>query len=324
MRIDPALRALRADERPQREAQLAAHEAMADWRERPEIAGVLGDFIRFAEGEPIAGCPVLASLFAPGGEAGPDFVGSLVSEAVAILKRAPLAHLPQRHFSDRTLATLLLARKAGATLSLAAIDGEAMDARPPATTAAFWPGEAFERVLAGRGEAEIAQAPRGGGGPLDRRTIALHAGVAIARDAEREALVPRRVDGCLVSLRLQRRRNGAGPSREYSLHDGALLHQAAGDPRDSRAELAIAMLARMGRTDAAPAIAAVTREPGSDGLRWQALRECLALDTLTGFQALSSIAADAADLLAAPAGALRVRLVEAYPQLAGIQACPAS
>ena len=77
----------------------------------------------------------------------------------------------------------------------------------------------------------------------------------------------------------------------------------------------MALLGRMGRTDAAPQLAGIACEPGSAALRWQALRECLSLDTATGFDALSEVARRADDELAAAAGALRSQLVEAYPQL---------
>ena len=129
----------------------------------------------------------------------------------------------------------------------------------------------------------------------------------------------RRIAGSLVSLKLQRRAAGCGETREYDLADGTLVHQAAGTARDSRLELAATLLGRMGRSDAAPALADLATEPGSASLRWQALRECLGLDTATGFAALCRIAADAADPLAAPAGALRARLVEQHPQLATLQ-----
>jgi hypothetical protein len=60
----------------------------------------------------------------------------------------------------------------------------------------------------------------------------------------------------------------------------------------------------------------------SAALRWQALRECLALDTQTGFTALAVIAARTEDALSGPAGALRAQLIEAHPQLQEVEPCP--
>ena len=131
------------------------------------------------------------------------------------------------------------------------------------------------------------------------------------------------VSSCLVTLRLQRRRAEDGPTREYALADGRLLHLAASNPRDSRLELMMALAGRMERGDAAAPIAALARGEGSTALRWQALRECLALDTLTGFQTLTAIATSPGDPLAATAGALRAQLIETYPQLRQVDLCPA-
>ena len=132
----------------------------------------------------------------------------------------------------------------------------------------------------------------------------------------------RRIDGALVTLRLQRRRENADVTREYDLTDGALLHQAAGNPRDSRLELMLALLGRMGRGDAAPHMAVLATGNAGSALRWQAVRECLALDTQIGFAALATIAARPEDPLSGPAGALRAQLIEAWPQLEELEAFP--
>ncbi|GGC24572.1 hypothetical protein GCM10011371_10270 [Novosphingobium marinum] len=70
-------------------------------------------------------------------------------------------------------------------------------------------------------------------------------------------------------------------------------------------------------------MAAIARESGSPALRWQALRECLSLDTLAGFTVLTEIARSPSDELAPAAGALRSQLVEAHPELDEVVPCPA-
>jgi hypothetical protein len=100
-----------------------------------------------------------------------------------------------------------------------------------------------------------------------------------------------------------------------------LVHRASGDRHESRDEMMMALLGRMRRKDAASVLAALTRS-GSDHLRWQALRECLALDSAAGFAALGRIATDPTDDLAPEVGALRARLVKAPPQLARWEPAP--
>lgn len=323
MILHPALRALRDDDAPQRHAQAALQAALARWREA-EMADIGSDIESFARGESLSDCPALASLFKADGRAR-AWVASFAAAMAAALRRAPLGHVPLRHFTDGVTSTLLLARSANATLALVAVDGAGLSARAAATTVDFGPTETWEHILAGSAAAEWIEAgePSRDRVRLQRKPIVLTPGSLIERDGSREALQLRRVSGCLVSLRLQRRRGNGDPTREYALADGRLVHQAAGDPADSRTELMIALLGRMGRADAAPAIAAVAHNGGSPALRWQALRECLALDTATGFAALAGIARDPADPLGSPAGALRAQLIEAYPQLQDIAPCPA-
>lgn len=325
MIIHPGLRALRGDDTPQRHAQQALHQAMAHWRSRPEVKGLVADMARLAQGEPFEQCASLAALFTPDGMTGPGFVAQFVREAITALGAAPLAHVPMRHFTDGCTSTLLLARSETVTLSLVALDGAEMRHRPEPRNVSFGPTETWELILAGMAAAELVscqpQGPRAA--RLLRRSTTLVPGSMIRRDGQSEARLLRSIKGTLVSLRLQNRRSDAGPTREYSLADGTLVHQAAGNPRDSRIELMLALLGRMQRQDAAPLMAELAQGEASAALRWQALRECLALDTRIGFEALGAIATVPTDSLAAPAGALRAQLIEAHPQLQELAPCPA-
>jgi hypothetical protein len=317
MIIHPDLRALRDDDTPQVIAQDATVARLSEWRKKPHVTDVLAAVKAFAQGGDLADHPALSRLFEEASDAAAELAGELSSVTAAALADNPLGHAPFRHFTDDTIATLQIARSGFVTLSLVAIDGSGLAKRPPATTADFSPSQVWERVLAGQAQAVIVD--RGETRP-DRADLcvsgtSLHAGSLVVRDARSRHMRLDRVDGCLVSLRLQRRLPDAGPTREYALSDGKLVHQAAGTPQDSRIELMMALLGRMKRTDAAPLLAQIASEPGSSALRWQAIRECLALDTAAGFGALSEVARSADDELAASAGALRSQLVEAYPQL---------
>ena len=323
MIIHPDLRALRSDDAPQRQAQAALIRAMDEWRAGPQAAAVLAGLEAFDGGAPLDACPSLAALFEPAGDPASTFARTLVDAMAGELGEAPLGHVPLRHFTDGTHSTLLLARAGRVTLSLVAIDGEGFARRPAPATVDFGPSDVWERVLAGSARAEIVACDGPGQDrmALDRHAVALRAGTVVRRAARRQALLMREVGGVLVLLRLQRRENPAGVTREYRLSDGALVHQAAGDPRDSRLELIMALLGRMERADAAPHMADVARGAGSAALRWQALRECLALDTSTGFRALCAIAERPGDPLAPPASALRRQLVAAHPLLAEREPC---
>ncbi len=325
MIVHPELRALRGDDSPQRVAQDTLIGRMGDWRNTPDVAALEAEMAHLDRGCPLADCRLLAGMFQQGGPAAADFASELVRLNLEGLAEAPLGHVPFRHFTDGVHSTLLLLRSGNVTLSLVAVDGEGLAGRPAPVTADFGPSEVWEHVLAGGADAELVErsGPENGPAVFDRRDVALQPGILVCRLARQQAMLLRGVERCLVTLRLQRRLRDAGPTREYRLDDGTLVHQAAGNVGDSRTEMIMALLGRMERAEAAPVLADIAREEGSAALRWQALRECLALDTLTGFTAFCDVARSAEDELAPTAGALRSQLIEAYPQLAEIEPCPA-
>ena len=320
MHIAPEIGALIAEPVLLDRAQERHAAALAAWQAGPDAAPVLEAFAAFAGGAALARCPALAALF--GGEgAAAGFVGSLTEAILPAIAAEPFGHVPLRHQANPASATLLLAQEAGASLTLVAIAGPALARMAPPRSVAFAPAEEWDVVLAGTGEGRLVERLADGG--LVQHPLALAPGLALGRDVEREALLVDRVPGSLVLMRLNRRRTGAVPVREHDLASGALIHQAASDPRESRMELAIALLGRMGRADAAPQLAAVALEEGrGESLRWQALRECLGLDTAAGFRALAELARRPGDGLAVPAGALRAQLLEAYPVLSEVESCP--
>lgn len=325
MLIHPELRALRGDDTPQRQAQVAMRDVYERWRHEGPGARIEAELGIFGGGADLDDLPLLSALMAPDDPGGTEFAQSLVRTFVARLAASPLSHMPLRHSGDGPVTSVLVARCGGTTLSLLAVDGLALARQPEARTISFAAVETYEKVLAGEGRASRVRiaARAADGADLDCHEVSLAGGDLAHRLGTEEAQIIRSVRSTLVTLKLQRRLGGGLPSREYRLADGRLVHQAAGDPRDSRLELAASLLGRMGRSDAAPLLAAMAEEEGSPSLRWQALRECLGLDSATGFAAVCHLAERPGDPLAAKATALRAQLLQTYPQLAGVQPCRA-
>ena len=320
MRIDPALAAMRRNPALQRRAQAAMIAAGDEWRRGPATAALLADLDRFGAGAPLEACPALDALFIGG--AAQVLASALCRCLAGVLEQEPFGHPPFRHGFDGQVSTLLLARAGRAHLVLHSREPGRWDF----ASARYGDALRYETVLAGKATASVVRVR----GEPGRRTfsserVELAAGTRLALDLSCEALQIGNVERRLIALRLHRFDARPRPSREYALADGALLLQSAGDMRASRHETMLALLGRMGRREAAPEIAALACEPGDDSLRWQALRECLALDTAEGFRALSHVARAAGDPLAGPAGALRAQLVEAHPQLLVLEddRCPA-
>ncbi len=329
MRESDQLAALRRDDAPQRRIQNRLQRRLADWRGHSGMAALERDIGAFANGADLQQLPLLAALFDPGEGTASALVGDLTGRLIAVLAQYPLGLVPLRHSSDSHGSTLLLAQHGGATLALQVLHGTGINSRSRVQSISFAPLETWEHVLEGELHAErISIAGFNDDRALFRcDQLHLSAGDVVHRSGMHEALLPLRVKGSVVSLRLQRRGARSLPVRAYRLADGTLCRSAASDPRDSRLELAAAVLGRMGRSDAAPLLADLAREDFGDGLRWQALRECLALDAAKGFAVLSDLADRATDPLAAPARALRAQLLADHRQLAALAQdcapCPA-
>jgi hypothetical protein len=319
VRVDPAIAALRRDRAPQRRAQAAMVAACDAWRDSPEAGPALAELGRYGTGATLASCPALNAIFAAGDSA-PAFVGALVHGFCRTLAREPFGHPPLRHGFESGNSTLLLARSGRAQIVL--------HAREPGRTAfasvAFRDAGRHQVALAGRARARLVHRI-GPGGQFEERTLLLRPGERLEMDLSRETLQVLEVERRVVTLRLDRTAERPGPVRQYALADGAMWHQSAGDIRTSRHEAMLALLARMGRDDAVPVLARIAVEAGDDSLRWQALRECLALDTAAGYRALCAVARAGSDPLAGPAAALHAQLAEAHPSLPSLEAkpCPA-
>jgi hypothetical protein len=287
-------------------------QACEGWRGEPGVAEALAELAAFGAGAPLEACPQLERMFTQPACA-ERAARALCGHLARALFAAPLGHPPLRHGFTGEASTLLLARSGRAQLVLRA--------REPGSQAiahvTFADALRYEAVVAGEARATIVRRCEAAGtdAELYEEPIALAPGARLALDSRSEALLVEEVSRRLVSLRLHRQAAEPAPSTEHERATGRLLHQACGDLATSRREMMVALLGRMDRAEAAPLFAEIAREAGDPSLRWQALRECLALDTASGFRALGIIARSAADPLAANAGALRAQLIETHPEL---------
>lgn len=312
MRVDPAIAALRDDRVPQRQAQTAMDAACRTWRDQDGARQAIEQLQHYADGAALAACPDLAAMLRDP-STGRRLVEDLFDRLARTLRNEIFGHPPFRHGFNGSAGTLMLAKRGKAQLLVQTREPGSADL----STATFTDGERHDLVLAGSGTAHLLRlrgahgdTARFGNGELD-----LVPDTTLTLDLARECLLVNEVDRRLVVLRLVRAPREPAIAREYDRASGRLLHTAAGSLAASHRENMVALLGSMGRSDAAPVMADIARRPGPDALRWQALRESLALDTAAGFGALHAIARDPSDPIAADAGTLRARLVELHPEL---------
>lgn len=323
MRIHPLVAGLRRDPAPQLCAQAALEDIRERWRKREETAAVLSDLARYGAGAEIADCPSLWRLLSDLSQAR-GLIDALVTAFARALRQHPLGHVPMRHHYGKGLAVLQLAEANGATLAL-----YAYEVRPSACAAqsvCFAGGDRHELCLAGAAQARVYRIAREGPDRAELSSEVRHIarGDCMESSGPRDTRILEALPGGVVLLRLSRPDAEPSPAREYRIDDGTLVHRASGDRRESRDEMAAAVLGAMRRADAAPVLAGMARAAGSEHLRWQALCHALALDTAAGFAALTGIAGDPADPVAPAARSLRATLVARHPVLSAEGArCPA-
>ena len=324
MLIRPELQALRSNDAPQRDAQRAMSRIHQHWREA-HCGAIEPQLARLAAGEALDQLPALAALFDPASDALQRLLGPVLQPVLAQMAAEPISLSPLRSSVSEVQAAIVLARSGTTALILQHFDGAALARKPRPASTSFLATETWERVLAGSGTAlRVRMLGEGHGrAELECCQIDLTPGQVLHRLGRSESVILTAVPGSLVQLKLQRRIDCIEPVREYRLVDGALLHQSAANLRDSRLEMTATLLGRMKRRDAAPLLAAMAEERGAASLRWQALRECLGLDTAIGFRTLCGIAEREGDPLQAPAAALRLRLTKMHPELNGLAPCPA-
>ena len=312
MFVRDELKALRGDDREARTHRVAMEEALEDCRREPRLAAVLEELLRYGEGGDFAHCPALVALFEHTGAAR-DLLRPLIGRLTALHRAYPLAQLAFRHRSQAGAHVLQIAARGHATLSLVLQD---QDAGAEHIIATFADADQREVVLTGKANAclfEIVAEER------DRVILnsvrtELQSGARMKCTGPRQSRLIKPSHDSLLTLRLARTAGRPRPTRRIDVRSGRIVHRASGNAADSRAELAMLLLGRMGRDDALPVLATRTRT-GDAQLRWQALRQCLALDAATGLPLLERIAKDHADPLYQAARALLAQLQRERPSL---------
>ena len=305
MFVRDELKALRGDDREARTHRVAMEEALEDCRREPRLAAVLEELLRYGEGGDFAHCPALVALFEHTGAAR-DLLRPLIGRLTALHRAYPLAQLAFRHRSQAGAHVLQIAARGHATLSLVLQD---QDAGAEHIIATFADADQREVVLTGKANAclfEIVAEER------DRVILnsvrtELQSGARMKCTGPRQSRLIKPSHDSLLTLRLARTAGRPRPTRRIDVRSGRIVHRASGNAADSRAELAMLLLGRMGRDDALPVLATRTRT-GDAQLRWHALRQCLALDAATGLPLLERIAKDHADPLYQAARALLAQL----------------
>ena len=320
MKIHPAIAALRETPVVQRRstssggaartaAALAA--ARAQWLANPQVVAVAQDLARYGAGGSLRACAALHALVHDH-SAARRFAEGLIGALLAHLRQRPLGEAPFRFKVTRGLATIQLLEDGGATLSLVAYEPLA-EAEPP-RTALFSDREVHEIALSG--EASGVRHVWNGEGDLVCEPLRWRAGDTIRLRPRCEARQVLDVARSLLLLQLTREPARPAPTRLVSLDTGETLRTASGDKSASQAVMALAVLGALREDGALEVMEQTALNPNEDqDVRWEAVRQALALGPARGLELLDQLAARVDDPLGSPARALRAKLLDAQPDL---------
>ncbi len=289
----------------------ALKQVAEEWRARPVTRSVAQDLKRYGAGVDVRDCANLHALVNDLAKA-QAFTLSLIQTILPALRAHALGEAPFRFKNSQGLATLQLMESGGATVSLAAYEPLASEETP--SSALFSDREVHEIALGG--EALVAQHRFGAGGTLSSEPMPWFAGHTSAQAAQTEARQVLRVERTLLLLQLIREPERPAPTRLVDLSSGETLRIASGDKSASQAVMALSVLGALGECGALEIMekTALNARENPD-VRWEAARQCLALDAARGLALLVKLAGYAADPLAKPAASLKTQLLSAQPEL---------
>lgn len=309
MQVHPAIAALRSNGAP----QPRTHAALATWRALPQVAATIAALGLYGAGTPLVALPDLTRLISDHATA-QALADGLIAPLLDALRAEPLAQPSLGHSVTPGFVRLQLAREGGAALNLAAFSRR--QAVAPLSTL-FEDGAAHEIVLAGAG---CAMRYRLVAGRLHSEALTCESGTRITRNGPDEARQIVEVTRPLLVLQLTRAAKCPEPSREIALADGTLIKTISGCKQTSQKMMALSVLGALQYRSAVAAMKRLALDRGAArDLRWEALRQLLALDARHGLAVLARLADGAEDGLAAPAAALHRDLVFAHPELAKME-----
>lgn len=235
------------------------------------------------------------------------WLGDRLDAALVLLADDPFARPPLRMVGggDGAPGGLVLADRGAIRLTLQLRPFTANGAA--SGTAVFVPGRAAIHVLDGGGaelrmHAVAVSAAEEAGGFTARNAAPCHSepprplrtGETLVLDTARQSFTLRpgqagaRRDTLYLELTVQP--PSRLPIRAYDIASGRLTHVSASRRDSSFRQMALALLRRLGRTDAAPLFAAETQSEDF-AARWNAMRELVALDPAAARPHLAAMAA---------------------------------
>ncbi|MCK0128827.1 hypothetical protein [Erythrobacter sp. F6033] len=324
MNIHPDIAALQGDTALQRRIVCRMQQAQREWRELRATRQVLKELELYCGGAAIEECPNLLAIASEHATA-LDFVGPFVAILIEAMRDEPLGEMPFRYRCSAGFSSVQILQHGTATINLVAYERQQDCRVGTPQSALFADQESREIVLTGTaaGLMHDIRSDPAGNPSIHTAEITLAPGSTITLDGHGQTRQITSVDGAFVMLQISRVPQKPMPSLEYRLSDGALLRTISGDKAASQRLMALSVLGALaGDVERARStMESVALDQIEDlDVRWEAVRQILAADSVRGWDVLGRLANDPADDLAPPAGRFREQLLSQSPAFGQLQA----
>ncbi|MEL7199188.1 MAG: hypothetical protein AAGL10_12815 [Pseudomonadota bacterium] len=319
MHIHPAIAALRKAKAAQREMQSEFSRVIKDWLDLAQSRAIADELQVYCDGGDLDDCPALDRLVSDELSAN-AFVQQWQRTIIAAMQEFPLGVPSFGHAGSDGFSSMVLLSSGNASLSILAYEDLGYTIRP--TSAVFSDRQTHEIVLSGQAGGLLHEVRQCDGVDTIIDTCSAHwrSGATIVTKGPCEARQVVSVEGSMVVLQLSLQSANPQPTREYALFDGDLIQSASGDKAASQRFMALSVLGAIAAETQTPstleAMERCARDRREDPVvRWEAVRQLLALKASKGLALLASIEACGDDVLKEPAGQLRIALQSEQPEL---------
>ncbi len=321
MIVHPDIAALRSDPVSQRRIAARMQHARQEWLSDRTTKEVTRALSHYNDGCDLDACQALSDIFSDRVKA-MEFAGVWITALLDALRAEELGEAPFRYRTSPGVSSIQILQSGQASINLVVYERSDCANGDVPQTAMFADCESDEIVLSGTAIAtcHTLDEKAVGATKLDTIKLSLTAGDRITLKGKRQARQIISVGGLMVLLQLSRTPDAPAPSREFSLSDGQLLRSVSGDKAASQRLMALAVLGALdnGEEAARGAMRSAALDKAEDmDVRWEAVRQTLALDTQHGLDLLDACAGDSSDALAQPArqlsGQLRSQLAAMEP-----------
>ncbi|MEZ5710815.1 MAG: hypothetical protein R3E02_15665 [Blastomonas sp.] len=258
--------------------------------------------------------------------AAPRLAHDFLDQGLATMRAAPDQPLPFAVHEDKALQSLVIVGDRRFSLSIAALDAtrwklaqRQLEGR--ARQIGYSDGWSRLRFLKGRGCGQIYRLEHRSGAPashIDAR-LDLDPGKIIDLANARQSLTFADVGESLLMLRLLVRDPRCDVAHECDADSGRLVRSRQARDDLGRQQMLMAILRAMGRQDAIPIVDG-QMQAWPPSLRWQGMREWLALDAQTGMARLRTMAQSDDDARLRDLAERTLHdLVSRHPQLAAAE-----